>query len=170
VIGQADFLVERAKLAGKKNGTGQPDVALLDRAIALDPANAQTWHERGLALLDFAGGKPAQLARPVLEKAAADLERSLRLNPFDPYPSLALADADDVLGRFKDAERRLQDALRAAPSYEAPRLALAIHLFRLQRWRQAEEAFLWAREAKAGRTSDEWFDLYREMLRVAMAD
>ncbi len=169
-IGQADCLVERAKLAGKKNGTGQPDVALLDRAIALDPANAQSWHERGLALLDIAGGKPAHFARPVLEKAAADLERSLRLNPHDPYPSLALADVDDVLGRFEDAERRLLDAQRAAPSYEAPRLALAIHLFRLQRWRQAEEAFLWAREAKAGRTSDEWFDLYREMLRVAMAD
>ena len=119
-------------------------------------------------LLDLAGGKPAHLAKPVLVKAAADLERSLRLNPFDPYPALALADIDDVLGRFEDAERRILDAQREAPLFEAPRLALAVHLFRLQQWRRAEEAFLWTQEAKAGRTSDEWFDLYRQMLEVAM--
>jgi len=168
VIGRADYLVERAKLAGKTDGTGQPDIALLNRALALDPANAQTWHERGLALIDLAGGKPVHLARPVLAKAAADLEHSLRLNPFDPYPSLALADVDDALGRFKDAEERIRNAQRAAPLFEAPRLALAVHWFRLQQWRRAEEAFLWTQEARAGRTSEEWFDLYRQMLRVAM--
>lgn len=168
VIGHADCLVERAKLAGKREGTGRPDLALLNRALELDPANAQTWHERGLALLDLAGGNPARLARPVLEKGAADLEHSLRLNPFDPYPALALADADDALGRFQDAEQRILEAQRAAPLFEAPRLALAVHLFRLQQWRRAEEAFLWTQEAKAGRTSDEWFDLYRQMLRVTM--
>jgi O-antigen ligase len=168
VIGRADLLVERAKLAGKQDGTGRPDIVLLDRALALDPANAQTWHERGLALLDLAGGKPVHLAKPAVAKAAADLEHALRLNPFDPYPALALADADDVLGRFEDAERRLREAERAAPCYEAPRLALAIHFFRLQQWRRAEEAFLWTKEAKAGRTTDEWYDLYRQMLQVAM--
>ena len=168
VIGHADCLVERAKLAGRRDGTGQPDIALLNRALALDPANARTWHELGLVLLDLAGGKPVPLARPVLVKAAADLERSLRLNPFDPYPSLALADAYDVLGRFEDAEHCIRDAHRAAPLFEAPRLALAVHLFRLQQWRRAEEAFLWTQEARAGRTSDEWFDLYRQMLHVAM--
>jgi tetratricopeptide (TPR) repeat protein len=169
VIGHADCLVERAKLAGKKNGSGQPDIALLNRALALDPSNAQTWHERGLLLIDLAGGKPVPLAKPVLERAAADLEHSLRLNPYDPYPSLALADVDDILNRFEDAERRIEDAHRAAPLFEAPRLALAVHRFRMQQWQRAEEAFLWTQEAKAGRTSDEWFDLYRQMLQVAAA-
>lgn len=170
VIGHADCLVERARLAGKKDGTGQPDISLLDRALAQDGANAQTWHERGLALMNLAGGQPETLAMPVLKKAAADLERAIRLNPYDIFPMLALADADDVLGRHEDAERRILAAYRAAPLYEAPRLALAVHLFRLQQWERAEEAFLWTQEANAGRTSDEWLDLYHQMLRVAMSD
>ncbi len=169
VIGHADCLVERARLAGKKDGTGQPDIALLDRALALDPENAQTWHERALVLIDLAGGQPEHLARPVLIKAVTDLERSLQLNPYDIYPALALADVDDVLGRFEDAERRILKAHLAAPLYEVPRLALAVHLFRLQQWARAEEAFLWTQEANAGRTSDEWLDIYRKMLRVAMS-
>ena len=103
----------------------------------------------------------------MLEGAVFDLEQSRKLNPWDPYPALALANACDALGLFEEAEKNLADACRAAPLFQEPRLALAIHLNRLQRWAEAEEAYLRAGEARAGRTSDEWFDLYQQMLRDA---
>lgn len=168
-VGRADLWVERAKLAGRASGAGHPDIELLGRALELDPANSRTWHERGLARIAEAEGKPVGVGAPMLQAAAADLNEALRRNPHDFFPMLALADVDDALGRFEDAESRLEEARRLAPMFEAPRLSLALHWFRLQQWRRAEDSFLWAREARAGRTSDEWFDLYRQMLRVAMA-
>lgn len=169
VIGHADCLVERARLAGKLAGNSAPDVELLSRALRIDPTNAETWHERGLALIEAAEGKPFKMAQPALARAATDLERSLALNPWNPYPSLALADVCDVLGNYDEAERHIMDAVQAAPLFHEPRLALAIHRFRLQQWDLADEAFLLAGETQAGRTSDEWFDLYREMLQEAMS-
>lgn len=168
IIGRADVLVERAKLAARATGANHPDIALLDRALKLDPANASTWHERGLAQIDESAGKPVAIGGPLLLAAAADLQEASRRNPYDFFPLLALADVDDALGRFEEAQRCLKEAHHLAPMFEAPRLALAIHWFRLQQWQRAEEAFLWARDARAGRTSDAWFDQYRQMLHVAM--
>jgi Tfp pilus assembly protein PilF len=60
----------------------------------------------------------------------------------------------------------IHDALELAPLFEAPRLALAEYYFRLQRWKEADEAYLFAHDAQAGK-SGEWASEYQLMLQQA---
>jgi O-antigen ligase len=166
-LGLSDYDREHAKLVGRREDLGHADVALLTRALTRDPANMEAWYERGLARIDDAGGQPVQVARALLEGAASDLGRARKLNPFDPYVAMALGDACDALGRHAEAEKNFADAIRQAPLNMPPRIALGLHYHRLQMWREAEDAFLWAGEAGAER-SDEWMDLCRATLAAAM--
>ncbi|MEI6535072.1 MAG: O-antigen ligase family protein, partial [Verrucomicrobiaceae bacterium] len=166
-IGRSDFFVEKSRIRGVMDETEGGRAAWLDRAIALDPANAQSWHTRGLERLEQAAGKPMKTGSKMLEDAVLDLEQSRKLNPYDPFPAMALADALDALGRHAEAEKSILDACREAPLYQQPRVSLAIHLNRLKKWNEAEEAYLWASEASAGRYSDEWLEMYHQMLRAA---
>jgi tetratricopeptide (TPR) repeat protein len=150
----------------------QPDadvasrVDTLSQALRYDPDNASTWHERGLAEISEAGGKSMRQAQPFLKTAAADLEMSLQLNPFNGYPALALADVYDVEGRHDDAEKMIHQALRTMPWHVTPRLALARHFHRMRRWMEAEEAYLWASEGRAY-TPENWYTEYMGMLKDA---
>ena len=98
--------------------------------------------------------------------AVNDLEIAHQLNPADYLISLALADAYDAVNRSDDAERCIKEALTSAPLFMEPRIVLAIHLHRQGRFAEAEDAYLWASQAKAG-LSNEWFSLYKAMLHDA---
>ncbi|MFZ4768003.1 MAG: hypothetical protein ACOYMN_23895, partial [Roseimicrobium sp.] len=127
------------------------------------------WYARGSARLEAASGKPESLSQSLLRRAIEDLERAHLLNPYSMFPALALADANDALGRFAEAKRAIEDAAKVAPLFAEPRLALALHFHRMRRWAEAEEAYLWTSSARAGRP-DEWFSLYQQMLRDALSD
>ncbi len=170
MIGRADYYVEKSKIRGIEEESQNERMTWLSRAVEIDPANADSWHERGLVQLNGSAGLPMKSGNKMLEGAVFDLEQSRRLNPYDFYPALALADAFDALGRYAEAEKNIMDACHAAPLYQEPRLALAKHLNRLKNWAGAEEAYLWAYEAKAGIFSEECMERYREMLRSAQSE
>lgn len=165
MIGRADYFVERSIVRNGEEETKIERMRWLNLAVELDPANAQTWYERGQFQLSEAEGRPWKIGRVLLESAAYDLEQSHLHNPYDISPNLELADALDALGRYAEARIFIDEACRAAPLYYQPRLALAKHLNRLGKWSEAEESYLWASEAKAGIHANEWIDLYQEMLR-----
>jgi tetratricopeptide (TPR) repeat protein len=147
------------------------DVALsklewLSKAIAADPGNARYWEQRGSVRLTAAAGQPVALARSLLKRAVTDLEEARRLNPHSLTASLELIDALTPLGEMDKASQAIDDALALAPLFEAPRLALARHYFRLQQWDAAEEAYFFVSEARAGKSGD-WFTEYRQMLKAA---
>ncbi len=170
IIGRADYFVERSKLRISDDDSASGRMMWLSKAVELDPANAQTWHERGLLQIKMAEGQPWKSGRMLLEGASGDLEKSHQLNPYDFYPTLDLANTQDALGKHAEAEKMIAEACIAAPLFQQPRLALAIHLNRLKDWAGADEAYLWASEARAGIYSDEWRDFYQEMLRSAQSE
>ncbi len=170
MIGRADYFVERSIVRSGEEDAKDGRMMWLTRAVELDPANAQTWYERGLLRIKEAEGQSWKSGQVMLEGAVRDLEQSHQLNPHDFYPTLDLANAQDALGKYAEAEKNIIDACRLAPLYQQPRMALAIHLNRLKNWTGADEAYLWASEARAGIYSDEWRDFYQEMLRSAQSE
>ncbi|HSJ02793.1 MAG: O-antigen ligase family protein [Verrucomicrobium sp.] len=168
MYGRADYYAEKADvLAGRDDPESLMDrLEWLSKSISIDDHNANTWHLRGLLRLNAAAGMPADQAKGFLKRAVVDLERAHQLNPYSMFPALALADAQDALQHPDEARRAIDAALVVAPIYEMPRLALALHLHRLQRWQEAEEAYLWAGQALAGKQGDT-HRLYLRMLRDA---
>ena len=172
--GRADYFAEKAAMLKPEQQDGLDDVVpqkleLYSRAIELDPRNFRLWYRRGMVRLEAASGQPEQLSQSLLLRARTDLEEACKLNPHDMYPVRALADVYDPLGMSEKALAAIHEANRLAPLYGEPRLALAFHYHRLQRWPEAEEAYLWTHEARAGRR-DEWFTYYQVMLRQAAAE
>lgn len=171
-FGRADFYAERATLL-KPQGHDAPEDDLvpekldyLTHAIELDPKNARYWYARGMVRLEAASGQPQQLSLSLLRRARTDLEEACRLNPYHMYQVRTLADVYDPLGMTAEAQTAIQTALRLAPLYGEPRLALAFHYHRLQKWKEAEASYLWTNDARAGRR-DEWQAYYQVMLRQA---
>ncbi len=171
-FGRADYCAERANLLkADPDHDGLDDLVpqkleFLSRAIELDPRNAHLWYARGMVRLEAASGQPEQLSMSLLRRARTDLEEACRLNPYDMYPVRALADVYDPLGMTDEALAAIATAVKLAPLYGEPRLALAFHYHRLQLWPEAERAYLWTNEARAGRR-DEWYTYYQLMLRQA---
>jgi hypothetical protein len=167
LMGRADYYVEKADRQSETDDLGLAHIHWLSRALELDPLNANTWYERGLARFDSAAGQPAKLARPMLERATSDLEQARLLNPYSVYIALAVAEAHAAAGQSDLALQEITQAYPLAPLYEAPRLALALQLHRRKDWPQAEEAYLWASQAAAECTNN-WFPLYQQMLQDAL--
>ncbi len=165
-FGRADYCFEKGMLQKTEEDSGRARIALLNKAIMLDPTDAKRWLQRGRARQESVAGRTDAEAKPELLLAVTDLESAHRLNPADFLISLALADAYAAVERNEDAQKSISDALTAAPLFMEPRLVLAVHLHRQSRFAEAEEAYLWTSEAKAG-LSNEWFALYRKMLRDA---
>lgn len=164
--GRADYFAAKADIPGAEDDATLTKLEWLSKAITLDPQNARLWEQRGSIRITAASGKPVELAGGLLKRAVADLEEARRLNPRSLTAALELVDALTPLGEMDRAEHAIHDALALAPLFQAPRLALARHYFRLQRWQEAEEAYFHAAEARAGRTED-WFAEYRQMLKDA---
>ena len=112
---------------------------------------------------------PVAVGHRILEKAAANFEQAVKLNPKHYLYALALTDAYDGLQRQDDALRSAQMAIRAAPWHEETRLGLAMHYHRWGQFAEAEKAYLWASNAR--RRNPEgvmgWGDGYQELLRIA---
>jgi O-antigen ligase len=167
-IGRADYYAARADGFGEDQDEDSTIEKLkyLTEAIALDPRNARLWRDRGSARLTAAAGQPQDLARGLLKRAVTDFDEARRLNPRSLLTSIELADALMPLNETDRALAAIHDALELAPLFEAPRLALAEYYFRLQRWKEADEAYLFAHDAQAGK-SGEWASEYQLMLQQA---
>jgi O-antigen ligase len=162
-LGVADYDRELATLHPQEDDMDLTRIVWLTKAIERDPLNDAYWFQRGLARKDAAVGQAAPLAKGFLQLAIPDLEKARQLNPYDMFMAVALAETYDFAGRNADAERCLADALRLAPRYMEPRLGVALHYHRHGRFAEAERAYLWAKDAPAGGSS-EWFRLYQQML------
>jgi tetratricopeptide (TPR) repeat protein len=84
--------------------------ALIDRALALDPNLAATWHTSGWVRI--------HLREP--EAAIEHLTRAMRLNPVDPQPYMmqhGMAAAYFLAGRYEEASSWAEKALREHPNY-----------------------------------------------------
>ncbi len=165
-LGQADYFAEKADQHPDDEELKLDRIVWLSRAIELDSKNFRTWYQRGLARIHAAAGEPQTLAKSLLTRAITDLETASRLNGDQVFVVLALADAYDAVGRQEDAMKSIQKAARLAPLFEGPRLALALHYHRLQNRELAEEAYLWAADATAGRL-EEWRPYYKKLLEEA---
>jgi O-antigen ligase len=167
-FGRADYCAERANLADGEEDATIARLKWLTEAIALDPRNSRLWEARGSARITAANGMPVDLERSLLKRAVTDLEEARRLNPRSFTAALELADALIPLGEFDRASQAIQDGMALAPLFERPRLTLAHYYNRLQRWQDAEEAYLFSADARAGKSGD-WFTEYRQMLKDASA-
>ncbi len=164
--GRADYLAAKADVPGVEDDSTVTKLEALTRAIALDPANARLWEQRGSVRISAAAGQPVDLELGLLRRAVTDLEEARRLNPHSVTAALELADALMPLGQMDRAAQAIGDAVALAPLFEAPRLSLARYYYRLQRWHEAEEAYLYARDARAGKAGDLYAE-YRQMLKDA---
>jgi len=172
-FGRADYYAEKAEMLKSEpqdifslDDVVPQKLELLSKAIDLDPQNARLWYRRGMVRLEAASGQPQPLVQSLLSRARTDLEEACRLNPYHMFSVRALGDVYDPLGMPQEAYASIQKAGALAPLYGEPRLALAFHYHRLQRWQDAELTYLWTNEARAGRR-DEWFSYYEGMLRQA---
>ncbi len=96
------------KVRGGDLAGGRAD---LERALALDPKNADAFEWRGLAAL--------QAKEP--GKAAGDLKRAIELRPDDPYPYAALASLYQEAGQPDDVIEILSQLITHQPSWEKGR-------------------------------------------------
>lgn len=160
----------RAGMAQVQNKRGETENALhsLKSATQADSRNAVLAYQYGVALLDSYKPEMSEAARrSLIDTAVVELKRATTLNAFNYLYHLAYADALDASGRTDAALTAIQRALKLAPLYEEPRIALGMHYHRLGQFEDAERAYLWAGQAKAmnpaGTTN--WRDNYRQLLR-----
>lgn len=164
--GPADWSLARAHIA-KARGDMQDRVEMLNESIARDADNAEAWYERALAWMDqWKPELPESVQKRLLEKAAADLERAMKINPQHFLYATALVDVLDRMGRETDALRMANQAAKVAPWHEEARLSLAIHYHRWMHFREAEQAYLWAGDARAKNRDGQinWISGYQQLL------
>jgi adenylate cyclase len=118
-----------AELSGDLDGA----IALIDRALALNPNSANAWRSSGMVR--------AYLGHT--EAAIAHLERAVRLNPLDaaPYLSLGFAWAHFIAGRYEEASGWGDKVLREEPDLPT---ALRIKAASCGLLGRHEEARTWA--------------------------
>jgi len=118
----ADVSGERGVVAGAR--------ALLDRAVALDPANAQAWSDKAYADSLWALVDPAQTKVLGIE-AARDAGRALDLSRVVSEFWIRRGVGLDMQGRWRDAGADFSQALQIAPAradcwyYQAYHLSLS---------------------------------------------
>jgi len=167
IFGTADGYAAVAQVELKRGDKTQA-LSHLARAVELDPRNAELAYQHGLALMDsYQPELPETERRRIIDTSVTELTHAVKLNAFSHLYQLALADALDAAGKKDAALLAVQRALALAPLYEEPRMALGMHYHRLGKFEEAEQAYLWAGQAKAlnrqGTTN--WLDNYRQLLR-----
>jgi len=86
-------------------------IALVDRALSLNPNSGRGWDVWGQ--IKLGGGQP--------EAAISDFETSLRLNPRDRFAQITnLGMCYFFLGRFDEAAERLRLAVQETPGFPLP--------------------------------------------------
>ncbi|MEN3941398.1 O-antigen ligase family protein [Prosthecobacter sp. SYSU 5D2] len=163
--GWGDYYLARAQIAGAQND-GFSRQQFLNAAVEADPANPVPRYQRALALLEKLTADQRTPDHPVLKRATADLEKVVALNGHHYLYALALADAYDAQGRHNEALAQIRNAIYQSPLHEESRMALAVHWHRQGQFAKAEEAYLWASQAKAMNEdgTSRWIDNYRLLL------
>jgi len=129
-----------ALVMGALSGSYGPALAMVERALALNPSSASA--QIVIALLNCRTGRH--------DRARAHSEEALRLSPFDPRRHLAetvLASAEIAEGNFEDALAKLQRALAVSPAFLPARILEAACLARLGRPDEASDSLRRVREA-----------------------
>lgn len=168
LYGRSDYHLALAQIAASQED-GFRQLQELNAAVEAGPSNAEAFYERGLERLEKITADQRKAEHPVLKRATEDLERAVALNGGHYLYVLALADAYDAQGRHEEALKQIQRALVLAPLHEESRMALAVHWHRLGQFEKAEEAYLWAGQAKAANEegTSGWIDNYRLLLQHA---
>ena len=170
-LGPADYEAALAQIAGKQDDP-QARLDWLAKALERDPLNPEHWYMRGQAYMEqWKPTLPAGVAARVLEKAAADLEKAVALNPQNYLYALALTDAYDGLHRQGDGLKSALHAVKVAPWHEEARLGLAIHYHRWGQFAEAERAYMWASESRLHVPEGAlgWIEGYQRLLQDASA-
>jgi adenylate cyclase len=128
VIANAAFALAACGEGGEDNGAM---IALVDRAVSLNPNCARAWDVRGQ--IKVGGGQP--------EAAIPDLEASLRLNPRDRFgvQISSLGICYFFLRRFDEAMERLRLAVQENPGFPIPHRFLAACYAHMGRLDEARE-------------------------------
>ena len=136
VLGGADpgVLANLALVLGDEGAEINSIIALIDRALGLNPSSARAW---------FVSGRLRVLAGEC-EKAIEHVRTSLRLSPRDPvgFPLFVIGMAYFFSRRFGEAAEQLALAVRAYGSWPLPRRGLAAcyaHMGRLDEARAVIE-------------------------------
>jgi TolB-like protein/class 3 adenylate cyclase/Flp pilus assembly protein TadD len=144
-----EFSVDSYRLLGRVHLLRrQYDAALveLERAIALNPNDARSYADQGVALV--------WSSRP--DGAIVALETALRFDPnMAPEALWNLGLAEYLKGRYKDAKTTLERSVAKNPDFVFSRIALAATYGRMGQLREAH------REAAAIRKLDPFFDAGR---------
>jgi len=167
VFGVADAHAAVA-MVQKKRGETALALRNMAHAAAADPRNAVLAYQHGLDLMDSVKPEmPKEVYMPIIELLVAELTRATTLNPYNYLYQLALADGLDAAGRHEEALQAVRRALRLAPLYEEPRMALGMHLHRVGSFEEAEAAYLWARDSQVKNPPGvvNWQHNYRQLLR-----
>lgn len=168
-FGRADYFFAKALVAAKDEDVFGQSRGLSD-CLELDPRNADAWCRRGQLWVDQLDEKKSpEVNRRLLDKAAHDVGQAIKLNPSNVFYRLEMADIFDATRKHDEAREQIQKALEAAPNHEEPRLALAVHLHRLGKFEEAEQAILWASKATAinhGGTL-RWIEAYEQLKKDA---
>jgi TolB-like protein/class 3 adenylate cyclase len=144
-------------------------MALVDRALALNPNFARGWHVSGV-LRVYAGQ---------LELAIEHCEKALRLSPRSriSMPSMAIIGAAHFLARrFDEAESKLVVAMQQEPNFTAIYVSLAACYAHMGRLAEAREALMRLRAITprlpgvSFLRNPEHRELYRSGLRLAAGD
>lgn len=163
--GRSDYHLAKAQIAESQKDDFEK-LQQLNAAVEADESNPEAHFLRGLALLDKLSADQRSPEHPVLKRATVDLEKAVKLNPHHYLYLLALADAYDAQGKYDEAQKQLQRAIVLAPLHEESRMALAVHWHRLGEFEKAEDAYLWAGQAKAMNEdgTSRWTDNYKMLL------
>lgn len=122
---------------------GQPErgIPILERAVEMNPSNAQAWVALGAAFLSV--GR--------VEEAVRDLRHGLRISPQDSRLAVwggLLAAGLSRLGRLDEALEEARTACRRDPRAHLPRVILALILALRERPEEARAALAEAREIR----------------------
>ena len=164
----ADYAATEAEMARSRSDS-EGERIWLERALRLDPENAELHYRRGLLKLANVNPPLSGPARNAVDTATASFERATELNPLHYLYAVALTDALDIQGMESEGLQAALMAIRAAPQHEEARLALALHYSRFGKFDEAERAFLWVKSASAQNAPEEmsWYDYYQTMLKIA---
>lgn len=137
---EIDALVERGHQIIRESvpGNEQKAVALLLRAVELDPNNSKAWGLLALAFRDRVENGTPQIVTPALQECERAARRALSLNPNNGNALTALATLQPEFGNWRAVERQLRAALAKDPDCVAALNSLTLVLQSVGR---AEESF-----------------------------
>jgi O-antigen ligase len=166
-LGAGEYHLEKA-VKNRDDRFNLENTVYLNKAKQLDPDNHRIYFTSGAGWLEgMREDMPSSLKESMLRKAAAEFEEARRLFPQDIYILTALGNCLDGLGANDVAEERFLEALEWGPSFQSTRLAYAVHLHRMGRFDEAEEAYSLALQANpyvSVQTSREQIPAYRKRL------